>query len=165
MSINIKNFCLGVTCLLSLLATGCVETSMMFHGNSPSPAMNVVTLQKGGTYSGTWNTFDLTIDYTYSLNDRSFEVSGKAYLGDHYEMNYNAITKLFVYMFFLDENSKVLKTTKIVRAMTGSMDEIMTFTQQYTVPSGSTSITFGYDGTAHEMRNTHSFYELPLKRN
>jgi hypothetical protein len=163
MSNKIRVLCLVLTCLLSLVATGCVETAMMFHGNSPSPAMNVVALQKGGAQSGTWETFDITINYMYVQSGETLEISGQAVLSQHYQMGYSSISRLLIYLFFLDENSRVLKTAQITQAMTSATDETMAFSQQYAVPAGAKSLSFGYDGTAREWRDFTIFYELPLK--
>jgi len=163
---SFKSVCLSIACLLSFVATGCVETSMMFQGNSPSPAMKVVSLQKGESQSGTWETFDITINYKYIQNAETLEISGQAVLNEHYQMNYRGIANLDIFLFFLDENLLVLKTAKITRAMTGDVGEIMSFSQQYKVPDRAKSLSFGYDGTTPQERGfTPSFYELPLKKN
>ncbi len=164
MSNKIKMVCLGLTCMLLFVVSGCVETSMMYHGNLPSSAMNVVALQEGGPYAGTWETFDLLIDYKYIQGGDILEISGQAVLSEHYQMNYNALTRLYVYFFFLDEDSRVLKTANLVRSGAGTVDERLTFSQQYNIPAGTAGISFGYDGSAREMRTTTSFYELPLKK-
>ncbi len=167
MSQTFKTVCLGFVCFLSFVATGCVETSMMYYGNSPSSAMNVVSLQKGGPQSGTWKTFDITIDYNYIQNAEILEISGHTVLSEHYQMNYSRISRLDIFLFYLDENSRVLKTAKITRSMTGDVNEIMTFSQQLTVPTEAKNLSFGYDGIAFEewRGNANSFYELPLKKN
>jgi hypothetical protein len=159
-----RTLCLGLTCLLTLVVTGCaVETSTMYKGNSPSPKMSVVALQKGGDQIGTWETFDIKINYKYVQSGETLDISGQAVLSQHYQMGYNSITRLFIYLFFLDENSRVLKTARIAWAGTGATDEVMPFSQQYAVPVGAKSISFGYDGTAREYREINSFYELPLR--
>lgn len=162
--INISG--LGIAFFLSLVATGCVETSTMFHGNSPSPAMNVVSLQNDGSQSGALDTFEISINYKYLQSGEVLDISGQVVLSEHFQLNYISIIRLEVYLFFLDEDSRVLKTAQIVRSMTGSVDEVMTFSQQYTVPAGAKSFSFGYDGTTREVRgDIFSFYELPLKKN
>ena len=160
-----KIILLGLTCLLFVVVSGCVETSMMHQGNSVTTAMTVVELQKGGPHADVWETFDIMIDYKYTQGDGEIEVSGQAVLSEHYQMNYNSLSKLFVYIYILDKDSRVLKTGELVRSMTGSVEELLTFSQQYEVPSGAASVTFGYDGVASEFQGATSFYELPLSRN
>jgi hypothetical protein len=137
---------------------------MMYQGNLVSPAMHVVALQEGGSSAGTWKTFDLTIDYEFAQEGEFMDLSGRAVLSEHYEMNYDSVRKLFVYMFFLDEKSRVLNTANLVRNLSGDADEVMTFSHRYSVPPGTTSFSFGYQGTAREVRTLTSFYELPLKK-
>ena len=164
---TIKTVCpLLLVCIFSLVVSGCVETSMMYQGNLPSTAMNLVSLQRDGSHSGTWETFDIRIDYKYIFQSADvLDISGQAALSEHYQMNYGNLSRLDVFMFFLDENSRVLETAKLTRAMTGDVTEIMTFSRQFTVPAGATSLSFGYDGRTGSIRHGSSFYELPLKKN
>jgi hypothetical protein len=155
----------GYAFFLSFLAAGCVNPSMMYYGNSLSPGVVPVILQQGGTQSGTWKTFDITIDYEYTQEAEVLELSGQAVLGEHYQMNYNGISRLDIFLFFLDGNARVLKTAKIARAMTGEATEIMTFSGQHGVPAGAKSLSFGYEGRAlAELTGGTTFYKLPLQR-
>ena len=166
MSQPLKTVLVGFAAMLSLMAQGCVETSMRYHGNAPSPDMSLFVLQKGGVQSGTWQTFDITIDYSYSQNAEGLDISGQAVLSEHYQMNYDGISKLDLFLFFLDEDSRVLETVRIAWSMTGRVTEIMTFSQKLTVPSGAKNLSFGYDGAATADRSGGTiFYELPLKKN
>lgn len=164
---TIKTVCPWLACFFLLVVAGCVETSMMYQGNSPSPAMHVVSLQQGENQAGTWETFDMTINFKYTLQSADvLEISGQAFLSEHYQMNYGNLSRLDVFMFFLDESSRVLKTAKVTRAMTGDIAEIMTFSGQYAVPAEAKSLSFGYDGSTDEVyEGGASFYELPLKKN
>ena len=163
---TLKNVSIGFSVLVSFFVAGCVETSMMFHGNVPSSEMNLVSLKKGGVQSGTWETFDIAIDYSYIQNAEGLEISGQAVLSEHFQMNYDGITRLDIFLFFLDEDSRVLKTAKISWSMMGNVTEIMTFSQLHTVPAGAKSLSFGYDGAVVEDRSgPATFYALPLKKN
>lgn len=162
----LKKVCLDYAFFLFFLAAGCVNPSLMYHGNSLSSEMSLVILQKGATQSGTWKTFDITIDYEYTQNADVLDVSGKAVLSEHYQMNYNGISRLDIFLFFLDENSRVLKTANITKSMTGETTEVMTFSKQHTVPAEAKSFSFGYQGSAlAELSGTTTFYKLPLQKN
>ena len=157
-----KNICLGFACLLAIVASGCVETSMMFQGNLVEP-VRVVALQEGGPHSGSWKTFDLVIDYKYFRNDNILEISGQINMSEHYQMNYNSLSKLFVYLFLIDSRSRVLSSDSLVKAVTGDLDENLTFSRSYNVPAGTVGISFGYNGSVREFREINDFYQLPLR--
>jgi hypothetical protein len=137
---------------------------MGYQGNLVSPSMQVVSLQESDSMASSWATFDLTIDYEFMKGDGFMDISGQAVLSEHYQMNYNSIRRLYVYFFLIDENSRVLESAILVRSLTGDVDEVMTFSHRYKVPAGATGFSFGYDGTAREMRTFTYFYKLPLKR-
>lgn len=165
-----KILSLMLICLLSILFVGCVETATMFHGNKPSSSMNVVTLQQGATQAGTWQTYQVVVDYKYNQSAETFEVSGQAALSASYQANYNSLRELIIYLFFLDADSRVLQTIKLANSVTSSVDEVVSFSSKHTVPAGATSITFGYDGYAGGSTGkigggASVFSELPLRKN
>jgi hypothetical protein len=161
MSVKIKIVCLSFTCLL-FLAAGCVETAMKFHGN-PVTSVPVVALLEGGPHAGIWKTFDLVIDYTYKQNGGVLDISGQCALSEHYRMSYANISRIFVYLFFLDEDSRVLETLSFPNNWLGGTDEVQLFSQSHKIPAGTTTISFGYSGEVNERDDRMSFYELPIK--
>ena len=161
MSIKVKLTCLSLTCLLSL-ASGCVEIPMMYHGNTVS-SVPVVAMQEGSSRAGIWETFDLIIDYKYIKKGDSFEISGQAALSQHYQMTYDGISRMYVYIFFLDKNSRVLETAYLVTAWTGNTQDIQDFSKSYKVPNGTIGVSFGYSGEVSEDLGNKTFYKLPLK--
>ena len=162
MFIKVKLTCLSLTCLLSL-ASGCVEIPMMYHGNTVS-SVPVVFLQEGSSNSGTWKTFDLTIDYKYIKKGDSFEISGQAALSQHYQMLYSSVSRMNAYIFFLDKDSRVLETAYFVNVWTSGTEDVQDFSKSYKVPTGTTGISFGYSGEVSADESHGSFYELPLSK-
>lgn len=148
--------------LLALLSSGCAETSMMYSGNTVT-SVPVVTLQSGGPNAGVWETFDMTIAYNYTRNSDVVEVDGQIALNDHYQLTYERLWRLDVYLFFVDEDSKVLETSFITRTAGSVPEERFSFSQSYKVPPGTTGLSFGYSGVAGEKRTRTTFYELPLE--
>ncbi|GEM_PF-1021625 len=139
-----KIVCLGLVCLLFLIS-GCVDTSMMYRGNHIR-SVPVVTLQEGGAYANTWQTFALLVDYSYVHTGDVFEISGQLELSDHYKINYGNIREMYVYLFFLDESSRVLETVALPKTWSGSTTETQEFSKSLQVPSGTTGFSFGYSG-------------------
>lgn len=156
-------------CLFSMMFIGCVETATMFQGNKPSKSMNVVPLQKETTQAETWQTYEVIINYKYMQSAEMMEISGQATLSASYQANYNSLRELTIYLFFLDEDSRVLQTVRLANSVTTSVDEVVSFSSKYAVPAGTTSITFGYDGSASGSTGrigggASVFSELPLRK-
>jgi hypothetical protein len=134
---------------------------MLFHGNTVS-SVPVVALLEGSPPAGSWETFDLIIDYKYIKQGDRFEISGQTALSQHYQMTYDGIRRMFVYIFFLDKDSRVLETAFLVNAWFGSTRDIQDFSKSYKVPSGTTGVSFGYSGEVSAEMGNKTFYELPL---
>jgi len=157
---------LGLLFFLTL-CTGCTAKSHQFVGNTVAPQQQVVNLQSGGGSADSWQTFDVQIDYQYKRDGTLFEISGVAKLSPRYEMLYENLRDLRVFLFFLDDKARVLEANMLARSLTNSVDESLRFTKFYKVPPGTVSITFGYDGYVSEAEERRwggirSFYMLPL---
>ena len=160
---KIKINCITVMFLLAFFTSGCVEISKKYHGNAVS-SVNVVTLQEKGASAGRWETFDLVIDYEYIREGDDLELSAQVALGQHQQRAYENIRRLDVYLFFLDENSRVLETVSFVGNMFGSTEELMKISRSYKTPAGTAGISFGYDGVVTTSFAETSFYQLPLNK-
>ncbi len=148
---------------LLFIVTGCVAPSNPFVGNTVSSAP-VVALQSGGPHADSWQTFDIAIDYEYKQDGDVFEIQGAAVLSQRYEIMYSQLRDLRVYLFFLDDNSRVLEASMIARSLTMQIDQKLQFNHLFKAPPGTTRISFGYDGRVSENEDYHSFYLLPLNR-
>jgi hypothetical protein len=152
----------GLLVLLSL-GSGCVKTSMLHQGNQVSD-VQVVALQQGGPFADSWKTFDLIMDYKYRQDGDVFEISGQAVLSEHYQMMYAHINYLWVYLFFLDDQSRVLETALLAGSLNGQVNEQYAFVKVLKVPPGTVSVSFGYDGYATDWEGGSIFYRLPLRK-
>jgi len=158
-----KTSSLGLIGFLALVVSGCVETSMMYRGNTVSTAP-VIALQESGPNAGTWETFDLVIDFEYTQDRDVLEITGEVALTQHYHVVHDRLRHLYVYLFFVDENSQVLETFSFVGNLSGSSEERLRVSRRYKIPAGTTGISFGYDGAVGGWDSNASFYELPLKK-
>lgn len=162
MLIKVRIACLGVACLL-LFVLGCVEISTMYQGNTVTK-VPVVALQGGGPHAGTWKTFDLVMDYQYKQNGGVLDISGQFALSEHYRMTYDTVSRIYVYLFFLDKDSRVLETVDFPDTGISRIEDSQSFSRTYKVPAGTTGVSFGYSGVVSEKGSRTSFYELPLKK-
>jgi hypothetical protein len=155
---------------LFILLTACTAPSNQFVGNAVAPEQQIVALQSGGASTDLWQTFDIKIDYQYKRDGNMFEISGAAELTPRYEMLYENLRDLRVFLFFLNDKAHVLEANLLARNLTNRVDESLGFTKFYKVPPGTESITFGYDGYVMEAEQRRgggglkSFYMLPLGR-
>ena len=160
MSIKCKIIFFSFTCLLSLVL-GCAEIKMFYHGNTVS-SVPVVGLKKYRGKSDLYMDFDLIIEYEYIQKSDSITISGEASLTQHYQMLYTSIIRMDTYIFFLDEDSRVLETAPLINVWTNSTRDIQTFSKFHKVPIGTKRVSFGYSGVAQETDSSEFFYELPL---
>ncbi len=158
---NVKSCFFGFFCLSVIWVTGCVETSMMYHGNEVTH-VQVVTLQENTQNSGTWETFDLVINYTYLKNKEVLELTGDVELGQSYQMTYDRLRYLNFFLFFTDEDLRVLETVAFRGFLTNTTDDKRKFSRSYKVPVGTVGISFGYDGAVGGRDGHTRFYQLPL---
>jgi hypothetical protein len=162
MSTQMRIACLCVVSLI-LVATGCTGASKSFTGNKVSSAP-VVSIKQGGAEASTWQTFDLVTNYNYKYESDVFEISGVAVLNDHYQMTYDALKDLRIFLFLLDADAHVLKAVPVARSLTSALNEKLAFNVSLNAPPGLTAFSFGYDGEVQSQRGGTSFYNLPLNK-
>jgi hypothetical protein len=161
-----KNICLGMVCFSALVISGCVQTSMMYRGQQASPE-HVVALQKGGPIAGTWETFDIIIQYEYIQEGAVLEIKGQTALGDSYQSIYTRLNFLDTYLLFLDQDARVLLTADLVSSFNYAIDNYFRFSKPFSrsfrLPSGTASFTFGYRGEVCEGRPRQCifFHQFP----
>ncbi|MCK4507161.1 MAG: hypothetical protein KAU27_01375 [Desulfuromonadales bacterium] len=159
---KVKNSFLGLFCLSALWVSGCVETAMMYHGNEVTN-VQVVTLQEGVQNAGTWETFDVVINYTYLKSGEDLEISGDVELGQSYQVVYDRLRYLDFFLFFTDEESRVLETVAFRGFLVNTTADKRKFTRSYKVPAGTVGFSFGYNGAVGGRDGHTRFYQLPLK--
>lgn len=164
MTTRVKCAVVGLLCLL-LVGSGCAATptAALFQGN-PVDSQQVVAMQTGGPHGGTFENFDIRIEYRHTLDGAVFELAGGATLGAHYQMMYDRIRDLRIYLFFVDSDARVLETASLVWAAVGSTSQPLGFSRFLKVPEGAAGFAFGYDGKVSEWEGSVSFYLLPLRR-
>ena len=147
--------------LALVVAAGCVATADLFKGH-PVTKVPVVALEKGGPNAGRWETFDLAIEYKYTLNNGILELSGQVIPSAFYRQNFASFRQLTVYAFALDQDNRVLETMQLIFLGGVGTDENFAFSKRFQAPAGASKLSFGYDGEAREFESMKSFYELPI---
>lgn len=148
---------------LCLVAAGCAGLSSSFTGSKVSSAP-IVPIKQVDSAASRWQTFDINIDYIFKRQDDVFDISGVAALSDHYELNYESLRDLRVFLFLLDADARVLQAVPVARSLTTDLDEKLDFKVSLKAPTGFAAFSFGYDGQAKDQRGGTSFYNLPLNK-
>ena len=147
--------------------TGCQSVSTYYQGRTVAeedliPLSEVVE-------SGQWSTFDMTINYNYENKGDDLHIGGQVKLSNHYTMNYAYLERLSVYLVFLDNDARVLKTARLANTPSFRINLPMPFSIQLPVPDEATAFSFAYDGSARESGGgkgkgqASHFWHLPKK--
>ncbi|MEE4313005.1 MAG: hypothetical protein V2J11_00830 [Desulfofustis sp.] len=159
---------LAPTALLLLLSACQMASSPPFQDRYYD-AKAAIPLKAGAVEESSWQTFDVVIDYRYQASADTIEVSGTAALGRHYQDLYERLTKLEVYLFLLDDTTRVLQSKKIAQALASETDTVLTFSETIALPPGANHLAFGYEGRVQASDPEPDsggdwFYKLPLAR-
>jgi hypothetical protein len=135
--------------LMLLALVGCQSSATFYRGYQADTA-NVAPLAQVAEQQGRWETFDLDLNYRYRYADRMLDISGAIDLGLYHEINTRLIRSLNVYLFFVDDQARVLETAWLVRSARFRPEESLSFAKSLKVPAGTAALAFGYDGEARE---------------
>ena len=146
---------------LFFVITGCVPIAELYIGKQVTAAP-IVQIQEGANVSGTWQTFDVTINYQYQTDGDIIDLAGQGELGQHYQMVYDGVRYLYVYLFLLDADGLVLETIEIPAFLTSTEDKFA-FSKPFKITENIKGFSFGYRGVATEMEGQAYFDSLPSK--
>jgi hypothetical protein len=134
---------LMVISLVSIVA--CQGSLFSYRGSTVKPYRRI-NLLEDGLYKGSWQTFDLTIEYQYEIKADMLHLSGVAELGDHYKSLYEILSYLYITVYFLDTDGKVMEEKLILNTPSPYIDDNFLFNHHLKIPPGTASITLGYMG-------------------
>lgn len=156
--------------LATMVMTGCQATETFYQGYKADNE-SISKLSTPGTQQGSWKTFDLDLNYQYEYKNNVLDISGTVNMSFFHEINSSRIRKLDIYLFFLDEASKVLETALLSRTSIDYLDFGLQFSKNLQVPTGAKSFAFGHRGEAVESGGddlrggggVRFFYDLPKR--
>lgn len=144
--------------LLGVLA-GCVPTAELYIGKQVTAAPTV-QIEESTNVSGTWQTFDMTINYQYLADGDLIELAGQGELSQHYQLVYNRVRSLRVYLFLLDADGIVQETIDIPALLTTTEDKF-SFNKTFRTADGVKGFAFGYRGLVWDKDSQAYFDSLP----
>jgi len=156
--VKTKTFFVALLCLI-FAVTGCVPTSELYIGK-PVTSAPIIEFQKAEITAGTWQTFDVTINYTYTVSGGLIEIAGQGELSQHYQMMYNNVRTMRVYLFLLDADTIILQTLEIPAFLMSTEDKF-TFNISFKVNESVKGFSFGYRGVTSDMDGQTYFDSLP----
>ena len=142
------------------LTLGCQSTSTFYVGEKVEKPNLRVPLSANKQQSGTWQTFDLIINYSIEKGQDSLTLTGQVQFTQHYRTVYNQVQRMDLYLLFLDEESRVLKTVALPTFFTG-IEDISPIKTTQPLPSGTRAISFAYAGVVRGEREYFPFFERP----
>lgn len=156
-----RNLLAALVLLSGFLFSGCQtvpsnsQTQTIAHEDGVSIAQ--------GRGSGKWQGTDLSIEYNYALERGELDLSGTVQFSDYIVIGSPTMSDFRLRVIYLDENGRVLGTGSILTDR-GTFKPI-SFHKKFVVPASSSSISFGYDGTAIESSEdggTTNFWHNPV---
>ncbi|MHC1726909.1 MAG: hypothetical protein AB9866_13035 [Syntrophobacteraceae bacterium] len=134
---------------LALFVSGCQTMDPYSRSGVVAPEDRVGISQP--RQSAVWNGKDLTVEYKYSRDQSQLDISGRVDFADHMTSSFMTLHDFRLSAVFVDESGKVLGTHGLVTDR-GYFHPIP-FNARLTVPGGTVSLTFSYQGTAIEGGN------------
>lgn len=99
-----------------------------------------------GQNTGAWNGRDLSVEYRYSREQSSMDLSGAVEFAFFMTNGYSALHDFRLSAIFLDGNGKVLNTQGIT-TQRGDLEPIP-FRKRVVVPASAAFMSFSYQGSA-----------------
>ena len=143
----ISKWCLMIVALVGLVS--CNGSLLSYRGATVDPDSRIDLLENA-SYKGTWQTFDLTVTYQYEKGTNLLQLSGVAELSEHYQANYEKLRHLYVTVYFLGADDKVIEGKLILNAVSIDIDGKFRFKRNLEMPPETVAMAFGYDGEVRE---------------
>ncbi|MDD2390508.1 MAG: hypothetical protein PHP23_12350 [Desulfobacterales bacterium] len=134
---------------LICLAAGCGGSFFSYQGRTV-PLDQRIELKPGSSGPQQWTTADLTLTYTYIMENGRIGISGAADLAERYQYTFHAVENFFLSVHFLDPEGRVQKSIRLVSSEYYAPIQQMKFNRHYSLPPGTTSVTFSYRGALVE---------------
>lgn len=150
--------------IVVLLMFGCL---LVIHGCAMPkgsvgryvPPDDVVSLKDSGVHSGTWQTFDMLIDYEYEIDGSLLIVSGKGELSEHYKLLYYNVRYLWLYLLLLDSEGIILESISLPVHLLNTEDSFQ-FKQHLKYSGKVNGFSFSYRGMAYEF-DSQGIFSFP----
>ncbi len=162
-----KNIILILTVYFMLISlvgiVACQSSFFSYRGATVEPDDRIYLLEEGPGH-GLWKTFDLAIEYQYEKKADMLELSGVMELSHHYRSLYEILSRLYLTVYFLDNEGKVLEGKQVFISNSLKIDDKFSFKHFLEIPPGTVSITFSYMGDVKGGGERDSFFKFPGRK-
>ena len=133
--------------IISFTITGCGGKLFNYKGNKVTQK-DLMVLLKDGNQQGVWKTNELAIKYQYQMTPETLKFAGTTELVGGFVSGFRWITRLSVYLLFLDSQGIVMENVLIYSLGNyRAIDEVlMDFENTIPIPAGAHTISFAYEG-------------------
>ncbi|MBI5591361.1 MAG: hypothetical protein HY881_12855 [Deltaproteobacteria bacterium] len=133
--------------IVALTIAGCGGSLLTYKGNKVTQR-DLMVLLKDGNQQGVWKTNELAITYQYQMTPETLNFTGNTKLVGGFALGFRRITRLSVYLLFLDNQGIVLDNVLIYSLGSHhATDGIpMDFENTIPIPAGARTISFAYEG-------------------
>jgi hypothetical protein len=138
---------IAVLAIAAFTSAGCGGSLFSYKGDRVTQQNLIVPLMEGDQ-KGMWKTNELAITYQYQMTPENMKIAGTTELVGGFNIGFNFIQKLVVYLLFLDDQGIVLENVVIYSIGNHhAIDFIpMRFEKTVPIPEGARTISFAYDG-------------------
>jgi hypothetical protein len=124
---------------------GCAERRFTYPGGKVTRP-NLIVQLKDGNQQGVWKTDALAIKYQYEMAPETLKISGAIELLGGFAIGFNYISRIAVYLLFLDDQGNVVDNSLIYAGENNlSVPIPMGFEKTIPLPDGVRTISFYYD--------------------
>jgi hypothetical protein len=136
---------LGFLFLVLFALTGCKHISEYYRGYHIEKERELQLA--GSADQGHWKTFDLELNYENEVVGETLNINGYVDFSMYHEMNARRIETFDFYMFFLDNDLKIIETGALIRnADLNDPYDKLKFDKSLQIPADASHYAFGYRG-------------------
>ena len=141
------------------------QTNIFTYRGATAKSDIRIALEDGGPHTGSWSTYDLSVQYEYTTVGDTLKLSGDIAL----RHNWPVVETFDMRLHFLDRDNRILDSRNFYyfgyrRPLS---DAELSFMKTFTVPEGTEAFGFSYDGElrGHGDDGGWSFWLDPRRAN
>jgi hypothetical protein len=135
-----KNFRFGLIITAALICVACSAKILTTEGKFVAEDRRI-ELSEGGTYQGSWETRDLTVDYEYLRSQDKLHILGQVSFQRERSMDYFHCKVVFV-----SSDGTILQIKRVVSAPAYQEIRQLSFNRELELLEGSRWMAFSYSG-------------------
>jgi len=145
---GLKRFMMPLTLVATVIVlVGCQSALLTYKGARLQQGA-VIPVLEGTVHADQFVAPDVVIDYKYTRNGDSLDLSGTAQFAPSIQNNFSTVPRFYMRVYVADAQGAILGYHGIVTSGYGYSDDHMRFHQRMALPPGTALMAFGYSGDA-----------------